>query len=68
METGAPAYWIIDLVARTATAHSGPRTDGSWERVQAVPQTGEIEIPRLGIALPVAEIMPPRGPSTGVNR
>lgn len=67
-ETGAPVYWIIDLVARTATAHSGPRTDGSWEHVQTVPQTGEIEIPRLGIALPVAEIMPPLEPSTGAKR
>lgn len=59
-EAGAPAYWIVDLVSRTVTTHSGSHTDGSWDAVLTVGDGGTVEVPGLGIAFVVSELLPPR--------
>jgi hypothetical protein len=62
-QAGAPAYWIVDIPSRTATAHSGPRPDGTWDRVSRVTDGAELQVPGVAATIRVADILPPDSPS-----
>lgn len=55
---GARIYWVVDLTRRALVLHSGPGPDG-YSRVTTVTD-GELELPGIEAATPVAEFLPPR--------
>ena len=57
-EAGAPIYWLVDVPRRQVAVYEGPHPDGTWDRTAVIPEGGELQLPGLGIALPVAKILP----------
>lgn len=45
---GVPEYWVVDLDAGRAVAHSSPR-DGAYERVDVVGSDGELYASHLAV-------------------
>ena len=57
---GAEHYWVIDLVARTLTAHQHP-TPAGYAQVECIEEDAEIPLPGLTQTLRVAAALPPPG-------
>lgn len=54
---GVPIYWIVDLVARRIDVHSAPTLQGTYRSCSSLREGGVIELPGLGRAVPVSEIL-----------
>ncbi len=57
-EAGTPVYWIVDVPTRTVTVHEGPRSDGTWERVTAIPESGSLVVPGVDARVAVKQLFP----------
>jgi len=55
---GAPVYWVLDLAGRRLLVHSQPEPDGD-RRITPLAAGEAAVLPRVGVSVPVAALLPP---------
>jgi Uma2 family endonuclease len=54
---GVPVYWLIDLAVRSVEVFTGPSEAGTFAQRRVLGPDEEIELPGIGVRLPVSELV-----------
>lgn len=60
-QNGVPEYWVIDVRRREVHVHTGPRPDGTWQRIEVHDETVALPVPSFpDVVVRLSEVLPPK--------